>query len=209
MNYSEEQQKIAKILLEGPKTLEELREASGLDAIQLNEELKELLKIKVVERKEDEYKLIDLVEKAVKGQAGPIEGNFQVNMIIEATSKDKESVEKQLQLMEDKIKKERVIIDSIKKMEAIENQGYYNAYLELTISVSSFLDLVLFIISYGPSSIEIIKPKKTELTQNEMQEILHQMSSAVYYYTSLIIQLRYADLVKKAQEEQNKPKIDD
>ena len=69
--------------------------------------------------------------------------------------------------------------------------------------------MVMFIISYGPSSIELIKPKKTELTQNEMQEILHQMSSAVYYYTSLIIQLRYADLVKKAKEEQNKPKIDD
>ena len=113
----------------------------------------------------------------------------------------KETPEKDV-VDKDKIKKERVRIDSIKRMEAIENQGYYNSYLELTVSVDSFIDMVLFIISYGPSSIELIKPQKTELSQNEMQEILHQMSSAVYYYTSLIIQLRYADLVKKAKEEQ-------
>ena len=200
MTYSEEQQKIAKILLEGPKTLDQLREASGLDAKQLNEELKGLLKLKVVERKEDEYKLIDLVEKAVRGETGPIEGVFQSNLIIEATSKDKESVEKQLGILEDKIKKERVKIDFFEKKDVNENDGYFNAFIELTISVDSLLDLVMFIISYGPSSVEFVKPKKVELNQNEVQEILHQISSAVYYYTSLIIQLKYADLYKEKQK---------
>jgi len=69
MRYSEEQQKIAKVLLEGPKTLEQLREATGLDAKKLNEELKELLKLKVVERKIDKSELYLAQEAFFTGTA--------------------------------------------------------------------------------------------------------------------------------------------
>jgi len=203
VEYTEEQQKIAKSLLQSPKTLEELREHLGIDASVLNQELAGLLKLKVVERIDEKYKLIDLVEKAVKGKSvTSIEGKFQAHFIIEATSLDKEALEKQLGILEDKIKKEKVKIDEIQRMNAIENKGVYNAYIEVTISTDSFYDLVYFIINYGPTSVEVLKPKTAELTTKQMQEILQQMSSAVYYYTSLIIQLKHAQLVKKMREKQ-------
>ena len=203
VEYSEEQQRIAKSLLQSPKTLEELRDELGIDASTLNQELAGLLKLRVVERIDEKYKLIDLVEKAVKGQpAKPIEGKFQTHFIIEATSLDKEALEKQLGLLEDKIKKENVRIDEIQRMDAIENKGVYNAYIDVTISTDSLYDMVAFIINYGPTSVEVLKPKSTELTTKQMQEIMQQVSSAVYYYTSLIIQLKHAQLVKKMREKQ-------
>ncbi len=203
VEYSEVQQKIAKSLLESPKTLEELREELGVSASELNEELAGLLKLRVVERKEDKYKLIDLVEKAVKGAANkPIEGKFQAYFIIEATSLDKESLEKQLGLLEEKIKKENVRVDEIKRLDAIENKGVYNAYIETTISADSLFDMINFVINYGPTSVEVIKPKTEELNTRQIQEILQQVSSAVYYYTTLIIQLKHAQLVKKMLEKQ-------
>ena len=203
VEYTAEQQKIAKLLLEKPRTLEELRESLGLDASSLNKELSGLIKLRVIERKEEKYKLIDIVEKAVKGASSkPIEGKFQTHFIIEATSQDKESVEKQLGLLEEKIKKENVRVDDLKRLEAIENQGFYNAYIEVTISADTLFDMIGFIINYGPSSVEVIKPKSIELTAKQLQDIQQQISSAVYYYTTLIIQLKYAQLTKRMMEKQ-------
>lgn len=207
VEYTENQQKIAKSLLEEPKTIEQLREQLGLDASTLNKELAELLKLRVIERKEEKYKLIDIVEKAVKGATSkPIEGKFQTHFIIEATSQDKESVEKQLSLLEEKIKKENVRVDELKKLDAIENKGFYNAYIETTISTDSLFDMISFIINYGPSSVEVIKPKSIELKAKQLQDIQQEISSAVYYYTTLIIQLKYARLMKNMQQKQQQEK---
>ena len=68
VNYSEKQQKLARLLLEGPRTLEELREETGIPANELNEELKGMLNLKVIVRdNEDRYKLTSFVEEQLKG----------------------------------------------------------------------------------------------------------------------------------------------
>ena len=203
VEFSEEQKNIAKALLENPKTLEELREQLKIDAGTLSKELGGLIKLRVVERKDEKYKLIDLVEKAVKGESSkPIEGKFQAHFMIESASQDKESLEKQVKILEGKIKKENVRVDELKVLDAIENQGVYNASIETTISTDKFSDLVDFVISYGPSAVEVFKPRSAEFKTKELQDMLQKVSSAVYYYTTLIVQLKYAQLMKRMQQKQ-------
>jgi len=197
VEYTEDQQKVAKHLLDGPKTIEELRKELDLSANTLNSALKELLKLKVVEREDSKYKLIDYITKKVKGGEKMEEkdidfrGKYRVKMIIEALSQDKEALQRQCDILENKIsKEEKISVIDFEKGEILKQEENYTAFFDIEIETKTFKDVIHMIINYGPSSVELIEPEKLELNLNQSQELLNEISSAVHYYVAFILGLQ-------------------
>ncbi|MEM0372446.1 MAG: hypothetical protein QXO69_01195 [archaeon] len=205
VDFSQEEQKIAKLLLAHPKTAEELRKESSLTLPQVNEALKKLIKLRLVERTEDEkYKLVSIVEQGVRGKsAGEVIDNYRVKLTIEALSQSKEALEKQMELLESKLRSERVRVHSLERASAEQQGENFTSFISLDCSATSFSDVINLIINYGPSSIELVKPKEVRLSLSEAQEALNEVASAVHYYISLILSLKYAELMQKKTKSQD------
>ena len=112
VEFTKDEQAIARSLLAGPKTVEDLRKELNLSAAQVSDALRKLIVMKLAERNEDEqYKLIGLIEKQFRGNVvGEVKEVFRVHLIIEAVSESKEAVEKQMGLLENSIRIERIKI---------------------------------------------------------------------------------------------------
>lgn len=205
VDFSLEEQKIAKLLLAHAKSAEELREESSLTLPQVNDVLKRLIKLRLVERNEDEkYKLVNIIEQTVRGKGGEIAENYRVKMTVEALSQDKNALEKQMSLLESKLRSERVRIHKLERADTAKNDENYTSFMDIECSVASFSDVVNLIVNYGPSSVELLKPKDVRLSLGEAQDVLNEMTSAVHYYISLILSLKYAELMQKRTKSQEK-----
>lgn len=195
VKYTENQQKIAKTLLEEPMSIDELRKEMDLNAKQLNEELKEMINLGVVERKDDEYKLINFIEHKM-GKGPKLEGEYVARFIIEASSKSEEAVEKQMDKLEQSLKKEPYKLleferAEVEKEENDEGEGETaTTFIETEVTVPKFTDLLYLVVNYGPSSVEVLEPDEINLTVEELQKSLNDLSSAIHYYTGLILQLK-------------------
>lgn len=209
VEYTEKEQRIAKFLLEGSKTVLEIREKTGLTLPEVNEALKKLITLRVAEKTdEDKYKLISYVEEQIKGFKGEVKQNYRAMMIIEALSMGKEALEKQLGLLEEKLKREKIKIIKMKTAEAQQQGENYTSYIELECYTTDFSDLMTIIINYGPSSVELLEPKEVKLNLTQAQNTLNEVISAVHYYVALILSLKQLQMKsqqKKAEEQKSKP----
>src|SRR3989338_5918170 len=191
--FSGEQAKIAKALLAGDKSVEELRLETGISAGALNEGLRGLIKLRLVEKsKENKYKLIDVVLKGA-GSRPSVEGNkmgkkpvnLKFFMIVEAGSDSREALEEQFKVIEERLRKEPYEFFKFEKStveELIPEEGsrahgkgverMFAQHLELEVGVPSFRDVVYLIISYGPSGIELLEPSELELKASDVQAAL-------------------------------------
>ena len=203
VEYSKEEQLIARTLLEKPKTVEQLREELGLSISRVNEALSKLIKLRVVERNEEHYKLISSVEKQLKGFQGEVKENFRVRMTIEAFSESKEALEKQLEILENRMKAEKIkIIDFFKAMPD-KQESNYSSYIDVEFYATSIHDVLGVIINFGPSCVELIEPKEMTLNMKETQDLMNEVMSAVHYYISLILSLKYKELAEKGKKTTN------
>jgi len=195
VSFSPEQQKIARSLLKKEKTIEELREELGVPANKLNEELKTLIQLKLVEKTDNnKYKLIDYVLKGVVMPKKEVEGKYKVNMIIEGLSSDEGALGKEIEILEKKLKNEKYKILKFEKSDIAKEKDNYTQFFNVDISVPEFSDIVYLIIQYGPSSVELLEPTEVKLNLSEAQEVLNEIASAVHYYVSFILQLKHKEL---------------
>jgi predicted transcriptional regulator len=195
VSFSPEQQKIARSLLKKDKTIEELREELGVPANRLNEELKTLIQLKLVEKTDNnKYKLIDYVLKGVVMPKKEVEGKYKVNMIIEGLSSYEGALEKEIEVLEKKLKNEKYKILKFEKSDIAKEKDNYTQFFNVDISVPEFSDIVYLIIQYGPSSVELLEPTEVKLNLSEAQEVLNEIASAVHYYVSFILQLKHKEL---------------
>lgn len=214
VEYTDEQLKIARTLLEEPKTIEELRKELDIDAKQLNEELKEMINLKVVELKNDKYKLIDYIEGQTKKEE--VEGKYTIRFMIEGSSKNKEAVEAEMDKLMKKIKDEPYKKLKLRKespeKKTIEKNGEkqetYSAFIETEVSTPKLSDIVYLIVNYGPSSVEVLEPESTEVKIDELQKSLNNMASGIHYYIGLILQLKQKLNEAQAQKLPPMPKTD-
>jgi|GEM_PF-1204837 len=202
VEYTEKQRKIAKKLLEEPKKVEELRKELELNVKELNEELKKMINLGVVERKGDKYKLIEYIEKEM-GKGPKLEGDYILRLIIEASGKEPKAVEEEMNILEEKLKKEPYKILEYEKADVEteeiekdkengekEKEKSASTFIEAKITVPRFTDALYLIMSYGPSSVEVLKPEEIDLKIEEFQKSLNDLASAVSYYTGIIYQLK-------------------
>lgn len=188
--FSDEQKKIALILLNEPKTEEELNKQLNIPYDKLTQELKEMLKLKVITKEgyPTKYKLRqDIVEKIEERKKISEKDSFRIrfNAIIEFKAIEEELLKKHMKKIIDAIKKEKTItIYDINKAEIVSEDDMECSFIELNASIKDFTSLIRFMFYYGPVSMEIIKPSKIEFSQFEFQEGMIELADIFQKYAN-------------------------
>jgi len=195
--FSEEQKLIAVKLSRGAKTADELVKEIEMPYDKLVLELKKMIKLKLIESKDNPPKYVlskEIQENLNKRKEVSEHDSFKLKLriLIEAISMEEELLKKQLQSIEDSMKKEKSfnVYDSFIE-EAVEDKetNRYSSFLEATLSVKDFKALVRLMYFYGPSSVEIIKPAKLEIDLADLQDGLIDMAQMILAYNSQILEM--------------------
>lgn len=193
--YTEVQTKIAKILLHGPKTAEELRAQVNIPYDQLIGELKGLLKLEVILKEgfPTKYKLKENISNEVKRRKQMSEedaNKARVRVVIEVQAIEETLLEKQLNKLKEALEKNSEIkIYSLDIAEKAKSGEYYSSYLDVNFSIKNFSALVKFMFFYGPTTIEVLKPEKIELTAQDLQDGLVDIADMAQKYSVYIAKL--------------------
>lgn len=205
--FSPEQKRIAHAMFRGgPKTIEELHKGLGLSFDVLSKELKELLKMKlvVVEGYPSKYSLKKEILEELKRRKDLSEDDanqLRLRVIIdvqalveEVATKSLNEVEKALQADSDFTIYELVKAQPIKKDETV------TSYLEADLSVKDYKSLVKLMYFFGPTSVEVLKPKKLEISMSDLQEGLMDMAEMIQAYNYHILKNMKKDELERFQK---------
>ena len=113
---------------------------------------------------------------------------MKVGLIFEVLGMNKEIVEKSLKEHIEKLEKIKTSLiykKNFSKIEKVEKpmKGIETAYsqiVETEVMVQDLKTLIVITISYGPSSIEILKPNKMEVSAGEIQDIANMISGVIH-----------------------------
>lgn len=194
-SFTEEQKRIAMLLMYTSKTAEELNKQLDIPYDKLIQELSELLKLEVIikEGYPTKYKLKENISNEVKRRKRISEEDsfkLRLNAFIEMQAIEKTLLENQLSKIETALNKEKdFTIYSIEKAKIEKSEEYYSSYLEINLTVRDFTALMHFVMFYAPASIEIIKPDRMEFTAQDLQDGLVDLSDMVHKYTDYITRL--------------------
>ena len=186
--FTDEQKKIALVLLNEPKTEEELNKQLNIPYDKLTKELKEMLNLKVIYKEgyPTKYKLKqDIVEKIEERKKIAEKDSFRIrfNAIIEFKAIEENLLKKHLKEISNAIRKEKALtIYELTEAEIVEDDEMQSSFIELNASVKDFTSLIRFLFYYGPSSIEIIKPTKIEFSNYEFQEGMMELADIFQKY---------------------------
>jgi len=190
--FTEEQKRIALLLLHEPKTAEELNSQLNIPYDRLMDELRGMLKLKVVEKQgfPTKYKLKKNIAEEVKRrqQLGEDDSNLvRIRAFIEIQAVEETLLKKQLDKLSSEMKKDKSFqIYNIEKAKIEEVDGQYSSFIEANFSVKDFASLVRFMIFYGPTAVEVIKPDKIEIGAQDLQEGLVDIADMVNKYAVFI-----------------------
>jgi len=190
--FSPDQKKIALLLMHNPKTAEELVKQLSIPYNKLMEELKGMLKLKVVERDgfPTKYRLKENIAVEVKRRQKIAEADqfkLRIKAFIEMQAIEENMLKKQLGKLEKALQEDASFtIYSIEKAPVEKNGEYYSTFIEANFSVKDFVSMVRFMFFYGPSAVEVIKPERIELTAQDLQDGLLDMADMVQKYANFI-----------------------
>jgi len=186
--FSDEQKKIALLLLSEPKTEEELHKQLNLPYDKLGIELKQMLKLNLVlkEGYPTKYRLRqDIIDELAKRKKISEEDSFKIKIraMIELKAVEETLLKKHLDKIGEALKKEeKFTIYGLTNAPIIEEDEMYSSFVEVTLTVKDFPALIMFLFYYGPTSVEVIKPSKIEFSQYEFQEGLVSLSDIFQKY---------------------------
>jgi hypothetical protein len=188
--FSDEQKKIAVLLLNEPKTEEELNKQLNIPYDKLTLELKTMLKLDLIKKQgyPTRYCLKqEIIEKIEERKKIAEKDAFKIRIraIIEFKAIEETLLKKHVKKIREAIEKEKdFTIYDIEEAEPIEEDDLLSAYLEVNLSVKNFPSLIKFLFYYGPTSIEVIRPSKIEINQFEFQEGLIELSEIFQKYAN-------------------------
>ncbi len=207
--YTEEQKRIALLLLHEPKTLEQLNQQLNIPYDELTRQIKEMLKLGVVVKEgfPTKYRLKEeIAEKAKKRRelAEEDDNPVRLKVTIEAQGTERSSLERALTDIEGALRKERefTIYDCVLE-KLIQSGDHFSSFLEVNLSVKDFRGLMKLLFFYGPSTIEVLKPEKWTITADDLQDGMVDASNMIYGYNDFIIRQMTK---KELQEFSNKLK---
>jgi len=210
--FTEEQKKIALLLLYSPKTVEDMNKQLNIPFDDLNKNLKKMVKLKLVkvEGYPQKYKLMENIVEAVKRRKEVQETDpfdLRLKAIIEFKAVEEEFLKKSMDELEEGIKKEKTFtIYDIFRAEAIKEDTQYTSYLEINFSAKDFTALVKFMYFFGPSSIEVLKPKKVVLAMDDLQDALMEIAEMVQTYNQAMLKSMNKDELDEFAKNLYKPK---
>jgi hypothetical protein len=188
--FNDDQKKIAMLLLNEPKTEEELNKQLNIPYDKLTQELKTMLKLGVITKEgyPTNYRLKqEIVERVQQRKKISEEDSFRMRIkaIIEFKAIEKNLLKKHLGEISAALKKEKAFtIYDINEAEIIEDGDLESSFLEVSLSVKDFRALIRFLFYYGPTSVEIVKPSKIEFSNFEFQDGLMELAEIFQKYAS-------------------------
>ena len=191
--FTPEQKRIALLLMHSPKTAEELNKQLNIPYSRLMEELKGMLKLKVVEKEAGfptKYMLKENIAVEVKRrQKIAEEDQFKIRLkaFVEMQAIEENLLKKQLDKLEKVMRADQAFtIYSLERAPIEKNGEYYSSFVEANFTVKDFVSLVRFMFFYGPSAVEVIKPERIEFSAQDLQDGLLDISAMVQKYASFI-----------------------
>jgi len=117
---------------------------------------------------------------------------MKVSLIFEVLGTTREIVEKSLKEHIEKLEKIKTIFlykKDFSKIEEVEKpmknvEKAYSQIVETEAMIKDIKTLIIITISYGPSSIEILEPKKIEISAGEMQDISNMISGVIHRFAA-------------------------
>ncbi len=88
--------------------------------------------------------------------------------------------------------------------EPIEKSGEFSTYSEVRVLAESFNALVNVVLKYAPSSVEVEKPGKINLSLEEVHATLLDISQTIQNYTSFIVEKTMSGEDKRRYNEELK-----
>lgn len=187
--FSSEQKRIAMALLHGgPQTIEELNGSVGISFDVLSKELKGLVKLKLLVA--DGYPLKYSLKKEImeelkrrKNLSMDDENPIRLKVVIDVQAIVEEVAEKSLAEVEKALRGEKdFIVYTIFKAKPINHGETVTSYIEADVSVKDFKSLVKLMYFFGPTSVEVVKPRKLEVSIDDLQEGLMDMAEMIQAY---------------------------
>jgi len=117
---------------------------------------------------------------------------MKVSLIFEVLGTTREIVEKSLKEHIEKLEKIKTIFlykKDFSKIEEVEKpmknvEKAYSQIVETEAMIKDIKTLIIITISYGPSSIEILEPKKIEISAGEIQDISNMISGIIHRFAA-------------------------
>ena len=139
----------------------------------------------------DGVKLLDVdpgkdTNRTVVTVVGTPDEVVEAVFIVEGISTEKEVLQKRMKILEEKIRL-NLKPKEIDSVEPLQDKNQWSMFIEFT---AEFRDIHTFlgaIVNYGPSSVEVIKPDHIELDSYHLQKLVSDFTSAIHYYTSVIL----------------------
>jgi len=205
VHFTDEQKKIALLLLNEPKTEEALNKQLNIPYDKLTVELKAMLKLGLISKEgyPTKYTLRqDIIEEVQKRKKIAEKDAFRLRVrgIIEFKAIEENLLNRHMTKIVDSLKKEpNFTVYSVTKADVVEDKEdeMFASFIEANLSVKDFPSLIRFLFYYAPSTIEVIKPDKIDFSNYEFQEGLLSLTE---------IFQKYADFITKhlTKEELNK-----
>ncbi|MDO8647926.1 MAG: hypothetical protein Q7R70_05960 [Candidatus Diapherotrites archaeon] len=189
------QKGIAKLLAQSPKTAEEIAAELKLSYLKTMEELKEMLKTELIVKEgfPTKYSLAQQIVQKVKERRKIEEKDLfkiRLNCMIEIKAIEAELLKKSINEIEEALKTDQAFtIYDIRKAEPMLDGEYYSSFLEVNLSIRDFKAITHLMFYYAPAAIEVLKPDKIELTQDDLQDALVDMSELIHAYADQITKL--------------------
>ncbi len=205
--FSEEQKRIALLLLHEPKTAEELNKQLSIPYHKLMDELKGMLKMDVIEKEgyPTKYRLKENIAKEVQRRKEVAEedmNKLRLKAFIEMQAIELDLLKKQLGKVKEALQSEKAFtIYALEEAEPIKEGEYYSAYLDVNFSVKDFSSLIKFMFFYGPSAIEVIKPNRIEISAQDLQDGLVDLADIIQKYTQYITKIMNKEELEKFHQQ--------
>lgn len=131
----------------------------------------------------DEEKLEELIGKACK------QGAVYALMHFDAHGSEETAVRDSLVDFIARLTKEKGVVYCKGEIEtAMEKDGMYSSFAEVTVLGEHFNALLNLCLKYGPVAVEILKPKELRLTVEEAQSLLLDAAQATQEYSQYILE---------------------
>ncbi len=117
---------------------------------------------------------------------------FELMFTIEALAIEKEIVEKSLKTHVEKLNNvknvfvyETEFLDTIKVEKPLKNvEEAHSSIVKLKLFIRDLPSLIHVVMAYGPSSVEVIGPKKIEVDLYQIQDITNLLSGIVHQFAA-------------------------
>lgn len=187
-NYT--QKKIALSLLKGEKTIPELGKMAGESDEVIEQSLNRMLELNLVEKKGEKFALKPGIVEEIKRRKEIEEKdsfNPRLKAFVEVQDFSEKLVKKHLESLEEKMKNDKDFqIYDLEIGEPEQQKDYFIGFVEVNFSAKSFSSIIKFVMVYGPSIVEVIKPRKIQFPAFDFQEGLADLTEWVYKYNNFI-----------------------